>query len=221
MLSNVWVKAKQKMLLRALFVLLLLNATQVNADNSATDLVLNKLEQLLQCEQLNNCPEDPTNPRNSYYLLGEKINQQLDNIIDLQKKLGQTERFVQLAQQFYQYPNPFVQLKALTLISQQTKNIETVNILLNEITKTNDKAVLLQTLEQLKRYPEKGKEIDTAFSQILTTGSFNASKALAKAIGPFINKDNISFYINQLNKLPINSAKYKALQKRLASFQAQ
>jgi hypothetical protein len=214
-------KVRQKMSLKILFTLLLLSSTQVNANNSATDVVIEKLTQLLHCEQLNNCPEDPTNPRNSYYLLGEQINLQLDQIINLQREQGQTERFVQLAQQFYQYQNPFVQLKALLLISEQNKNIDTVNILLNELTKINDKKLLLQTLDQLKRYPEKSEAIDVAFSTILTTGSFTASKALAKALGPFLNKDNIHHYIALLNKMPMKSSKYYSLKERITRFQAQ
>lgn len=202
------------LLVISLFISVLANA-------NTTDRVINKLEQLLQCEQLNNCPEDPTNPRNSYYLLGEQINIQLDNIIHLQREVEQNKRFVQLAQQFYQYPNPFVQLKALALISEQDKNIETVNILLKELAKTNDKNLLIQTLEQLKRYPEKSEEIDRTFSKILTTGSFNASKALAKSIGPFLNNNNINNYLELLSKLPEKSNKYNSLKACITHFQTQ
>ncbi len=191
-------------------------ALQAITPNKLTTIEL-KLTELVNCEQTNSCPQS-SNPRNSYYLLGEKINQQLNEVITLQKLHGETPEIVALAQRFYQHSNELVQLKALSLIAQQSPNELSANLLLSQLNKIKDNNLVIATLTELQKYPNKSTQVDQVISHILTFGSFSAAKVLANNIAIQLSANNIEFYQSLLQKLPVNSVKTSALKTNIINF---
>lgn len=177
--------------------------------------ISDQLEGLEKCDETQNCPQDPTNPRNSYYLLGEQINAELGNLEEWQRQFGESKESRAIVLHYLGYPNEFVQLKAVTILGEMSTDDATADLLLNRLPRVRDKEVLIPWIAQLQRYPHLQQQIDNTFANILQRGSFEAARVLAENIGPFLTADNLSFYQQIHAQLPVNSAKALALGKAI------
>ncbi|WP_308368106.1 MULTISPECIES: hypothetical protein [unclassified Microbulbifer] len=174
-----------------------------------------QLAQLENCEETQSCPQDPTNPRNSFYLLGEQINGELDKLAEWQQQFGVSDESRALLHHYLLYPNEFVQTKAVQILAEMSADDATAEQLLTVLPGVKDKQLLIPLLVQLQRYPHLRQEIDGAFAEVLQRGSFNAAKVLAQHIQPFLTAENLPFYQQLLEQLPANSAKARALEKAI------
>ncbi|WP_295799114.1 hypothetical protein [uncultured Microbulbifer sp.] len=178
--------------------------------------ITDRLRALEHCQDTNSCPQDPSSPRNSFYLLGEEINQELDRVAQWQRDFGSNAESRALLHHFLKYQNEFVQEKVLTILREMPADDDTVAELLALLPDVRDKRVLIPLLIQLQRYPKMQSQVDKAFAQVLERGSFEAGKVLAQHIQPFLGAENLAFYQQLHSQLPPQSAKARALAKAIA-----
>ncbi|MBU2917606.1 hypothetical protein KO505_06465 [Psychrosphaera sp. F3M07] len=206
------------MIVNVVTILLMFSPQVVAKTQVAIDDILQELSALESCESTSSCPQDLNNPRNSFYLLGEKISQQINRAIELQKNIGEHAEFVELGQFWYQYPNQLVQQAALSLLSPQTAKMSTGKVILRQFGKLRDASLVKMSLDELARYPELEQETFEVISGVLTSGSFSAAKAVAKNISVLLNEDNIASYQSLLTQLPPKSAKARFLSQSLNNY---
>lgn len=191
-----------------------------SSENDEWTLLESRLATLEQCEQYGTCPQDPNNPRNSFYLLGEEISIVLDDVALWQETYGSTVESRELLHRYLRYPNEFVQAKSLSIIAGMTADKKTCLVLLEMLPRVRDRKVMIPLLVQLQRYPDAFEAVDSEFEKILLTGSFEGGKVIAQHIQPFINQQNIAFYRSLYEKMPEKSAKAIALGKALERVEA-
>lgn len=197
---------------------LLLISTDVWAEQQSQqqlERIVSELSALEHCQQTQDCPEAPGGPRNSFYLLGELINKQLDELAAWQQHYAVNQTSRQVLLDFLHYPNEFVQSNVVKILGSMAACEDIAHQLIAVVVDTREKQLMLPLLKQLQRYPQLQNEIDSAFSQVLTRGSFTGGKVLAHHIQPFLNNNNLIFYQKLQKQLPVNSAKAKALQEAI------
>jgi hypothetical protein len=179
-----------------------------------------RLYDLQHCNKTDTCPVDNSDPRASDLLLGQQITDKLTQYTELHLENDYfDEEAAEMARDFINNPDGFVQEAALDLMSAMPPSPENAQALLDMLSDSYDAKIMNQAMKELERYPEYTQQIDQLFAQSLQTGSFYVAQEIALNILPYLNDSNLQTYIDIANKLPQNSKRADALWSNIKEYQ--
>jgi len=186
------------------------------------ELLQEQLLELSNCHQTYTCPEDNSDPRASDILWGQMLAEKLQAFADFHRQHDHfDEQTNEIARQFLDHSDGFVQEAAITLLSMQAPNLESGQTLIDALKNSYDAKIMQQAMKELQRYPELAPKVDQLYAQSLQTGSFYVAQEIALNILPHLNKSNVSMYEAVADKLPQHSLRAKALKSNIKEFKLQ
>ena len=179
---------------------------------------LSKIRELINCEQTNSCPVDNSDPRAGEFLRASMIVDEMNKIISI-PSYSANFTVKDLSIELLNFPDGYVQEKALELMAKMPDSSENVTPVLTMLEEGYDAKLMKQALIELKKYPNSSAQQSEVFINILETGSIYAGQTLANEILPFLNSDNIDSFNALLQRLPAESKKAKALKANIFEYQ--
>ncbi|MCB9061145.1 MAG: hypothetical protein H6622_06460 [Halobacteriovoraceae bacterium] len=167
-----------------------------------------RIHELLKCWD-NECSQySSDDPKEYYFLLGDKLALEVSNLnIDQ----IQNESDISELLNIFKIENAFVREKVLDLIQQLPPDEKIKELLTQSLTDNFEAKIVYQTLiELLIKYPDDPKVLQKV-EQLILSGPHFSRVYFLERLSPLIDERTFAFFKNLLPKLNFNSQEYKLL----------
>lgn len=180
-----------------------------------------ELQRLKACESSGQCAYPQTDPRSYGFALAQDVKKILFRMAEWVRSESLESREVsEIAREFLQSEDGFVQASALDLIATQPTSIENRDAILRQVIEGHDSNLIEHAMLELERYTGSSDRdvIDQVLGRVLTTGAPFVARAVSNFIGPFVDARSYRFFTDVLAQLPPDSIYYEKLEASLKAF---